>query len=80
MLIYLDCDFTYPVDMIPTLRRLIEEEGVDVVNCARTRTKPAAMPVPNFLANRTFAALAHAAPRRADARRAQRHARATAAG
>jgi 2-polyprenyl-3-methyl-5-hydroxy-6-metoxy-1,4-benzoquinol methylase len=60
MLIYLDCDFTYPVDMIPVVRRLIEEEGVDVVNCARTRTRPAAMPVPNFLANRAFAALAHA--------------------
>jgi 2-polyprenyl-3-methyl-5-hydroxy-6-metoxy-1,4-benzoquinol methylase len=60
MLIYLDCDFTYPVEMIPTIRRLIEEEGVDVVNCARTRTRPSAMPVPNFLANRTFAALAHA--------------------
>jgi len=60
MLIYLDCDFTYPVDMIPVVRRLIEEEGVDVVNCARTRTRPAAMPVPNFLANRTFAAMAHA--------------------
>jgi len=59
MLIYLDCDFTYPVEMIPTLRRLIEEEGVDLVNCARTRTKPAAMPVPNFLANRTFAGLAY---------------------
>jgi 2-polyprenyl-3-methyl-5-hydroxy-6-metoxy-1,4-benzoquinol methylase len=60
MLIYLDCDFTYPADMIPVVRRLIEEEGVDVVNCARTRTRPAAMPVPNFMANRTFAAMAHA--------------------
>ncbi len=59
MLIYLDCDFTYPVDMIPVLRRLIEDEGVDLVNCARTRTKPAAMPVPNFLANRAFAGLAY---------------------
>ncbi len=60
MLIYLDCDFTYPADMIPVVRRIIEEEGVDVVNCARTRTRPAAMPVPNFLANRAFAAMAHA--------------------
>ena len=60
MLIYLDCDFTYPADMIPVVRRLIEEEGVDVVNCARTRTRPAAMPVPNFMANRAFAAMAHA--------------------
>ena len=59
-LIYLDCDFTYPADQIATVRRLLEEEAVDVVNCARTRTKPEAMPVPNFLANRSFAALAHA--------------------
>jgi SAM-dependent methyltransferase len=59
-LIYLDCDFTYPAENIPIVRRLLEEEGVDVVNCARTRTRPAAMPVPNYLANRSFAAMAHA--------------------
>jgi 2-polyprenyl-3-methyl-5-hydroxy-6-metoxy-1,4-benzoquinol methylase len=59
-LIYLDCDFTYPAEYIPVVRRLLEDEAVDVVNCARTRTKPHAMPVPNFLANRTFAAMAHA--------------------
>lgn len=60
MLIYLDCDFTYPADNIPAIRKMIEQEGVDLVNCARTRTKPEAMPLPNFLANRSFAALAHA--------------------
>jgi 2-polyprenyl-3-methyl-5-hydroxy-6-metoxy-1,4-benzoquinol methylase len=58
-LIYLDCDFTYPAEYIPVLRRALEEECADVVNCARTRTRPDAMPVPNFLANRTFAAMAH---------------------
>src|SRR5262249_52933053 len=60
LLIYLDCDFTYPVDALPVVRRIMEEEAVDVVNCARTRTKPAAMPMPNYVANRTFAAMAHA--------------------
>ena len=60
LLIYLDCDFTYPTKMIPVVRALVEQEGHDVVNCARTRTKPEAMPLPNFLANRAFAALAHA--------------------
>jgi len=60
LLIYLDCDFTYPPSYIPVLRKLIEEEGIDVVNCARTRSKPDAMPLANFLANRSFAALAHA--------------------
>lgn len=60
LLIYLDCDFTYPAETIPVVRRLIEDEGLDVVNCARTRSRPAAMPVPNYLANRAFAAMAHA--------------------
>ena len=60
LLIYLDCDFTYPTRMIPVVRALVEDEGYDVVNCARTRSKPAAMPLPNFLANRAFAAMAHA--------------------
>lgn len=59
-LVYLDCDFTYPADTIPILRRLLEEEAVDVVNCARTRSRPAAMPLPNYAANRAFAAMAHA--------------------
>lgn len=59
-LIYLDCDFTYPPREIPRLRRLLEEDAVDVVSCARTRRRPAAMPLPNYLANRTFAGLAHA--------------------
>lgn len=60
LLIYLDCDYTYPPSYIPRLRKLVEQEGADVVNCARTRSRPAAMPVPNYLANRAFAAMAHA--------------------
>ncbi|MBK9263704.1 MAG: methyltransferase domain-containing protein [Polyangiaceae bacterium] len=60
LLIYLDCDFTYPADYIPILRKMVEEEGIDVINCARTRTRPAAMPMPNYIANRAFAAMAHA--------------------
>lgn len=57
-LIYLDCDFTYPPSYIPTLRSILES-GVDMVNAARTRHRPKAMPLPNFLANRTFALCAH---------------------
>ena len=75
MLIYLDCDFTYPADNIPAIRRMIEQEGVDLVNCARTRTKPEAMPLPNFLANRSFAAMAHAPRPRVLRRRQQRRRR-----
>jgi 2-polyprenyl-3-methyl-5-hydroxy-6-metoxy-1,4-benzoquinol methylase len=59
-LIYLDCDFTYPADAIPVVRRLLEDERVDVVNCCRTRSKPDAMPLANYMANRSFAAMAHA--------------------
>jgi hypothetical protein len=56
-LIYLDCDFTYPPSVIPDIRRILEE-GVDVVNAARVRTRPKHMPLPNYLANKTFVACA----------------------
>ncbi|CAN5788945.1 hypothetical protein BH09MYX1_BH09MYX1_54660 [soil metagenome] len=56
-LIYIDCDFTYPTYEIPNMRKMLED-GADVVNGSRTSTKPKAMPVPNFIANRTFAASA----------------------
>jgi hypothetical protein len=58
-LIYLDCDFTYPTHAIPRIRQLLEE-GADLVNATRTHHYPKEMPVPNFLANRLFAASAHA--------------------
>ncbi|MET0592436.1 MAG: methyltransferase domain-containing protein [Polyangiaceae bacterium] len=58
-LIYLDCDFTYPPALIPKLRKILES-GVDVVNASRTRTRPDAMPLPNYLANKSFALLAQA--------------------
>ena len=53
-LIYLDCDFTYPPECIPRIRKALES-GVDVVNACRTRGRQAAMPVPNYMANRFFA-------------------------
>jgi precorrin-6B methylase 2 len=52
-LIYLDCDFTYPLEMIGTIRRILES-GADVVNAARIRSRPAAMPVSNYIANKAF--------------------------
>ncbi len=57
-LIYIDCDFTYPTHEIPNIRRMLEE-GADVVNGSRTSKYPEAMPVPNYIANRTFAASAN---------------------
>jgi protein-L-isoaspartate O-methyltransferase len=56
-LIYLDCDFTYPPALIPNIRKILES-GVDVVNASRTRKRPDAMPLPNYLANKSFALLA----------------------
>lgn len=56
-LIYLDCDFTYPSATIPRIRELLEA-GADVVNTTRTHSYPKEMPVPNFVANRFFAATA----------------------
>ncbi len=54
IVITLDCDDTYPVDVIPELVRLIDE-GYDLVNTTRTWRRPKAMPFANFLANRFFA-------------------------
>lgn len=50
----LDCDDTYPVEAIPEFMRHIEE-GYDLVDGSRVRTRPKAMPFANFIANRVFA-------------------------
>jgi len=57
VLVTLDCDGTYPAERIGELHARIEG-GADLVNASRTRTRPAAMPLPNYLANRIFAAVA----------------------
>lgn len=54
VVITLDCDDTYPVEVIPELMRRIEE-GYDLVNTTRVWRRPKAMPFANFLANRVFA-------------------------
>lgn len=54
VVVTLDCDDTYPVDVIPELVRLIEE-GHDLVNTTRVARRPKAMPLANFVANRVFA-------------------------
>lgn len=58
-LVYLDCDFTYPPAAIPAIRRILEG-GADVVNAARTRRRPQAMPLANYVANKTFVYAARA--------------------
>jgi glycosyltransferase involved in cell wall biosynthesis len=54
VVITLDCDDTYPVEVIPELMKHMDE-GYDLVNTTRTWRRPAAMPYANFLANRLFA-------------------------
>jgi glycosyltransferase involved in cell wall biosynthesis len=54
IVITLDCDDTYPVDAIPKLIALIDE-GWDLVNATRLATRPKAMPLANYVANRVFA-------------------------
>jgi glycosyltransferase involved in cell wall biosynthesis len=54
IVVTLDCDDTYPVEVIPKLVALIDE-GYDLVNTTRTWRRPQAMPFANFLANRFFA-------------------------
>jgi glycosyltransferase involved in cell wall biosynthesis len=58
VVVTLDCDDTYPADMIPTLARLVLEDGYDLVDGSRLAHKPKAMPWLNYLANWGFALLA----------------------
>lgn len=57
IVITLDCDDTYPVEVIPKLVAMIDE-GWDLVNTTRVHRRPKAMPFANFLANRLFAFVA----------------------
>jgi glycosyltransferase involved in cell wall biosynthesis len=55
IVVTLDCDDTYPVEVIPQLVSMIERDGYDLVNTTRVAKRPKAMPFANFLANRLFA-------------------------
>jgi glycosyltransferase involved in cell wall biosynthesis len=54
----LDCDDTYPVEMIPILAGLVLDEGYDIVDGSRLEHKPRAMPWLNYFANMGFALFA----------------------
>jgi glycosyltransferase involved in cell wall biosynthesis len=58
VLVTLDCDDTYPADQIPVLVDYIVRDGYDLVDASRLKTKPAAMPMLNYLANTGFAWIA----------------------
>ncbi len=55
VVITLDCDDTYPVEVIPKLLSMVEKDGWDLVNATRLATRPKAMPFSNYIANRVFA-------------------------
>ncbi len=59
VIVTMDCDGTYPCEKIGELHERIEN-GADLVNGTRTHHRPGAMPLPNYVANRTFAAVAAA--------------------
>jgi len=58
VVVTLDCDDTYPAEEIPTLARMVLEDGYDIVDGSRLRCKPVAMPWPNYFANFGFALIA----------------------
>lgn len=58
IVVTMDCDDTYPVKNLPEMASLILEQGYDVVDASRLKTKPHAMPWLNYLANVFFAKVA----------------------
>jgi glycosyltransferase involved in cell wall biosynthesis len=58
VVVTLDCDNTYPASQIPVLARMVTEEGWDLVDASRLKSKPGAMPWINYLGNRLFADIA----------------------
>lgn len=58
VIITLDCDNTYPASEIPIMAKMITDDGWDVVDASRLKSKPAAMPWSNYLGNRFFAVIA----------------------
>ena len=57
VVITLDCDDTYPADRISELARAVLSGEADLVNASRLGARPEAMPLANYLANRSFALL-----------------------
>jgi len=58
VVVTLDCDDTYPTELIPRLRDLVLDEGWDIVDGSRLYRKPDAMPLQNYLGNWLLSAVA----------------------
>ncbi len=57
VVVTLDCDDTYPADRIREIADMVLSGRTDLVNASRLKSRPDAMPVPNYLANWLFAAV-----------------------
>jgi len=55
VVVTLDCDGTYPATEIPRIADMVLEGECDLVNASRLQTRPASMPLANYLANWLFA-------------------------
>jgi glycosyltransferase involved in cell wall biosynthesis len=58
VVITLDCDSTYPADQIPVLTKMVLEDGWDLVDGSRLKSKPDAMPWANYIGNKLFSVIA----------------------
>ena len=58
VVVTLDCDNTYPAEMIPDLAGRILDGTQDVIDASRLERKPQSMPWINYLANAGFAVMA----------------------
>lgn len=58
VIVTLDCDNTYPAEVIPELAREVLEGNQDMVDASRLKSKPETMPWVNFVANVGFAWIA----------------------
>jgi len=58
VIVTLDCDNTYPAEIIPELVREVLEKNMDLVDASRLKSKPQTMPWINYLANAGFALIA----------------------
>ncbi len=59
VVVTLDCDGTYPATEIPRIADMVLKGECDLVNASRLGTRPASMPLANYLANWLFAVAAH---------------------
>ena len=58
VIVTMDCDGTYPAHQIVPIAAMVLKGECDLVNASRLRRRPAAMPWPNYIANRVFAWIA----------------------